>query len=263
MGRAALHDVRITINHANILAPATYFSPIFLTNAAITHTALRGRSFVRRFNLYVNSAVRIHGTNSVVPRIVNIAGRTRSTRPCRVPAIYPSYNTPIIRLRSRTTLHYIGPRYPTRTLHGVVRFTSHSTVSVRNLNATITARLIRGSVIRSTTSVCALAQRRLLALSGFGRGDTSGLLGTVRTSGRGGLSGLLFKFNVHGVNSGTTTLLTRRFNALRTIQRTDTKRVDRVSKFNNMVTRDIMRFFTGRKAASLIRHLTSTKLGVR
>lgn len=256
-------SVRVTINEANILAPATILRPIRLTNAAISHTALRGRSFVSRGKVKVNSVIAIHGTNSVVPRILYM-GRRATRDVCGFPRAYPDYNDHMVHRRKRTTVEYVGPSYPTRLLEGLVRFYSHSTVSVRNLNPTVVRGFIGYKLVARARSVCALAFSRVgsVRLRNFGRGDVNGVVLSVRGSGRGSLTGLIFTLNVERVNTGTTGLLSSRFGAVSGVVTTSGRDVLTVSNFNSVVTRDIYRFFTGRGSGRLITDLTRTNIGV-
>ncbi len=256
-----LGTVRVGINEANTLAPATVFSPVRLTNAAIDHTALRGRSFVASGRVNVNSAVIMHGTKSVVPRILDISGGYRGSRVFGVPAIYPSYGSPIFHRRSRTIVEYAGTSYPTRLLERLVRFASHSTVSVRNLNPTFLRLLVNGSLVRGVISVCALSCSGILALRHANRGAIRGLGGTVRGSGRGSLSGLLFTFNVHRVNTGTKGLLTRRFNSVSTVVGTARTSFRTVRNFNNVLTGSTTRFFSLSRAGIVVGHLGRLNIG--
>lgn len=247
-----------------MIAPATLLRPIHITKAAIRETSLRGRSLVHRGSVGVNSRIIIGGTKSVVPRIMGIltseeANRRRSFG---VPARYPRYRDRLIHLSNRITLHYVGPGYPTRVERNLVRFMSHGTVGVSNLNRGIVDRLFTRGLVGSITSVCGLACRRLVRLREVNRGSMGGLVRTVRGSGNGSLRGLLFKLKVHRINTGTTGALTRRFNRVRTLRGTSQSGLATVGRVNRGVTSSVISFFSRRRTRRLVTRLGTTKIGV-
>lgn len=237
---------------------------MFLTNSAIRHTDLRGISLIHRGSIHVNSAIIVRGTNSVVPRVrrILVSHENPRDRTCIVPRAYPTYTDRLIRLRSRMTLHYVGPGYPTRVGRNLSRFISHGTVGVDNLNIHIIDRVFRGKLIGSMTSLCGLARRSLCRLSGVGRGSTGGVIATVSRDHKGSFRHLLFNLNVHRIKTGTTTDLTTRFRAVSQLVRTAGRRVVTIRNVNSVVTSDMITCFRLPRIGSLVRRFQTGNIGL-
>lgn len=262
---AGVRGVIISVKQANMLAPSTSLAPIHLTNAAMGETALRGLSFVQRGSVHRKSAIVVCGTNRVVPRVTTILGRGEGNDRgrFRVPRGYPMYKGPVQEVSARTTFHYVGPTYNNIIHRGLVRFTSHSTVSVRNLNPTIMSDLLTCQLITSTTSFCTLGRSSLQRVRQVNRGDTTGLVATVHTDGRQKLTGLLFNLKVHFLKRGNDRLTTRCFRAVSTVVTTSIRAVRRARKVNGVATGDLCSCFRSRGGVRVVGGLGGTNILVR
>ena len=258
---SVLLSVDYQVGKLGTITPRAVMEPMQLSGTTVRHASLHNFDQVERLDLRIGDTVIVEKAGEIIPQVVEVIRekRPRNAKAIKRPTKCPVCKGDVEQDEGGVYLRCINPACPAQLKERLIHFAARNQMDIEGAGQVLIETLVDHGFIRDFADLYHLHEKhkreKLTAIERMGEKSVENLLAGIERSKKQPLSRLLAALNIRHVGGSTAELLAEHFKEMERLGEAREERLTEVDGIGPEVASSIVRFFTSKEGAKVVRRL--------
>ncbi|RAP28009.1 DNA ligase [Candidatus Marinamargulisbacteria bacterium SCGC AG-343-D04] len=253
-------DIDIQVGRTGVLTPVAHLVPVKVSGAVVKRATLHNIEEIERKGVYIGDDVVLQRSGDVIPKIVRLHQRNKSSRPFIMPSQCPDCQSDITQIEGEVAYKCLNIMCPSQIKGRIKHFVSRDAMDIEGLGESIIDQFVEKKLVTRVSDLYELTEEDLLSCDRMGETSISNVLQAINVSKTRELSRVIFGLGLSFVGKTAAHVLAQYCGSLDRFISLGYEELVDIDSIGNKTAESLEAYFKSETFLDLIEHLK--RLGI-